>query len=114
MDENIERQMNFIIEHQAKFSSDLVELGSQIGELKTQMGELAEQVSQLASNVNKITDVTFSLVRIVEKHDNQIEKHDAQIEELIQQGKDTDARLGVLIDITNQIISGGGKGLRPE
>jgi hypothetical protein len=70
--DNIQRQMEFIIEQQAKFSTDIA--------------QLEQQNRQNTENIARLADVVLSLANIVERHD-------AAIAELIEQGKDTDRRL---------------------
>ncbi len=102
--EHFERQMNFILDQQAKFSSDLIEFDARF----------QAQIAELTNKMNGLTDVVFSLARLVRHHDEQIEaliQHgkevDVKMAELAEQSKETEARLTILIDITNRLITGG-------
>ena len=60
--------------------------------------EVTPSVKSLTNHVARLTDATLSLT--------QIERHDGQIGELTAFGKDTDARLNVLITMVERSISG--------
>lgn len=52
--DNIRRQIEFILEHQAKFSEDIGELRAAIGELRAAIGELKDVQKQQGATVGQI------------------------------------------------------------
>src|SRR5262245_6050560 len=93
--DHFERRMNFILDQQAKFSSDLIEFDARIQEMRK---EFQTQIAELTNKMNGLTDVVFSLARLVKQHDDQIEemvKHgkelDVKMTELAEQSKETEA-----------------------
>ncbi|HEV8484499.1 MAG TPA: hypothetical protein VGV87_13230 [Blastocatellia bacterium] len=89
--DNIERQMAFIIEQQARFVEDIARQEKQSRENTTTIAKLA--------------DVVLSLTNVVQRHDEALDRVDRQIAELAERGKETDARLNTLIDVVEQHIS---------
>lgn len=88
--------MSFIIEQQAKFSTDMEKL-------KERMDQLAENLKRtnaiVTGNISRLTDALLSLTNIVERHDEQITA-------LAEQGKETGSRLNALIEIVERPASG--------
>jgi chromosome segregation ATPase len=64
--DNIQRQIEFILEHQAKFSEDIGELRAAIGELKDvqkRQGETVDQIiSEMESDRRETRDVLHSVL----------------------------------------------------
>jgi uncharacterized protein YoxC len=89
--DRIQRQIEFIIEQQAKFTTDIAELKEGLVELKESQQRTAEHISNLA-------DAVLSLTTIVEKQGDQIAAR-------TEQGKETDARLNTLIAIVEHHIT---------
>ncbi|MEW6211079.1 MAG: hypothetical protein AB1631_22130 [Acidobacteriota bacterium] len=83
-EDRIQRQIEFIIEQQAKFTTD-------IDELKKSQQQTTEHITSLA-------DAILSLTNIVSDQADQIAA-------LVKQGKETDARLNTLIAIVERHIS---------
>jgi FtsZ-binding cell division protein ZapB len=79
--DNIERRIEFIIEQQAKFSTD---------------------IEQLKERQTVLTDALLSLTHVVERHADQIAA-------LTQQGKATDERLNVLVGLFERHTTEGHK-----
>jgi chromosome segregation ATPase len=90
-EDRIQRQIEFIIEQQAKFTTD-------IAELKEGMVELKESQQRTTEHISNLADAVLSLTNIVEKQGDQIAA-------LAAQGKETDARLNTLIDIVERHIT---------
>lgn len=90
-EDRIQRQIEFIIEQQAKFTTEIVELKQGIAELKETQQQTTEHITNLA-------DVVLSLTNIVSDHASQMAA-------LVEQGKETDARLNTLITIVERHIS---------
>jgi septal ring factor EnvC (AmiA/AmiB activator) len=98
-DDNTERQMAFIIEQQARYSAD-------IAEVKERMLQLTSNMERMANNISRITDALLSLTNIVERHDQRTTANEAQIAALVEQSKETGARLNALIEMVERHISG--------
>lgn len=90
--EDFERRMEFIVEQQAKNTVEIE--------------KLTKQVSQLTGFAAILKDAFVSLTRHVERHDEQIARNEEQIAALIEQGRETDARLNALITIVERHVSG--------
>jgi hypothetical protein len=105
MQERIERHMAFITEQQAKFVTDLEQLRE---EQRRGGAETRQHIDTLTLKVSMLADALLSLTNIVEKHDGQIADNSRQIAELVEQGKETDARLNALITVVERHVSGHG------
>jgi uncharacterized coiled-coil protein SlyX len=88
--DNIQRQINFMIEQQARFDSNMAKLDARIG-------KITEQVQHNTVSIAKLTDALLSLTNIVERHDKQIAG-------LIERGKEIDARLNALINVVERHV----------
>jgi len=98
MADPIESRMNFIIEHQAQFATD-------IQLLKERQAESSRMIGQLV-------DVTMSLARHAEESDRRLqslgEETDRRIRELVESGAHTDRRLDALIDTVDKLARRNG------
>lgn len=98
-DEKIERQMAFILEQQARFSTDIVRLEEQTKENSQSIRQNTESIRQNTEHIGNLADALLSLTNIVEKQGQ-------QIVELIQLGKESEERLNALIAVVERHISG--------
>ena len=89
--EDVERNMAFIIEQQAKFSTDIA--------------ELKEQQNQITAHIRNLTNALLSLTNIVERHDEQIAALIEQSKETDARFKETDERINTLVTILDRVIS---------
>jgi uncharacterized protein YoxC len=96
--EDFERQMAFILEQQARFSVDIEKQKERMDLVTSQIEELGKQVAQLTGFAAVLKDAFVSLT-------HHVERHDKEIAELIQQGKETDARLNALILVVERHVS---------
>ena len=103
--EEMERQMAFILEQQAKFSANLEKLQerdaqweARMEQWEARMERTDRQIAQLAGFAGTLRDAFIALTEHAERHDREIT---AQIE----RGKETDARLDTLILIVERHIS---------
>jgi predicted RNase H-like nuclease (RuvC/YqgF family) len=71
-EEKLQRQMDFIVEQQAKFVEDIA--------------QLQQQTRENREDIAKLVNVVMSLA-------NHVERHDQQIGFLIEQSTDTDRKL---------------------
>jgi chromosome segregation ATPase len=125
--EHNERQMAFILEHQAKFSAWLEKLQERDAEWEARhaqsevrhaqwearMKKVDRQIEQLVGFAGTLRDALLGLTHHVERHNQQVKRHDQQIAdidrslaELAEQGKETDARLATLSIIVERHVSG--------
>ena len=111
--EQIERQMAFILEHQARFIANLEKLQERDAHWETRMATVDRQIEQLVGFAGTLRDVLLGLTHHVERHDEHIQRNDEQIAkihrglaELVERGKETDARLNALSLIVERHISG--------
>ena len=101
-DENIERRMEFIIEQQANFVVDIAKLNERMDKLVGIAETLIGQMSQLVGSLAQLTELTKTgFTNLIDNS----QKHDEQIAALIEQGKETDARLNALITMVERHIS---------
>ncbi len=100
MPDPIESRMNFIIEQQAQFVTDIQLLKEDILLLKDRQADTMQMVGQLV-------DVTMSLAHHGEETDRRIralgEETDRRLRELAESGAHTDRRLDALIDIVDKV-----------
>ncbi|HWP41791.1 MAG TPA: hypothetical protein VNO14_01055 [Blastocatellia bacterium] len=83
--DHIQRQMDFILDQQAKFAEDML--------------KLEQQNKENTANIERLVDVVLSLA-------NTVERHDEQIAALAERGRETDERLNSLINVVERYISG--------
>ncbi len=128
-DDKIERQIAFIIEHQAKFDANMARLQERIDQVDEQVSQVTAAVSNvtivvsnLSGIVSNLSGIVGSLTNIVEsyanrlaaliamseRHENRLERNDAQIAALIESGKETDKRLDSLAAIVEKTITDRG------
>jgi hypothetical protein len=95
---NIESRMNFIIEQQAQFVTDI------------QL--LKERQTETQGMIGQLVDVTMSLAHHAEETDQRIralgEETDRRIRGLAESGAHTDRRLDALIDVVDKLTRRNG------
>jgi ABC-type transporter Mla subunit MlaD len=87
---DIESHMNFIIEQQAQFTTDI-----QI--LKERQAENARQIEANTDRIRQLADVSLSLARHGEETDR-------RIRELVESGAHTDRHMDALIDTVGRLV----------
>jgi ABC-type transporter Mla subunit MlaD len=111
--EEIQRTMQFLITHQAQFAADFERLSIKVDGLADKLDGLTDKVAGVADAVARLTTVAGhtlaavgDLVGTAERQGGNMERlieaqrrTDARLIELAEQGKETDARLGALIDL---------------
>jgi chromosome segregation ATPase len=104
-----QRQMDFILEQQAKFEVA-------IAKLEENLARTAEQSRENTANIAKLGEIILSLANYNEDqderiaaHDRQIADNEKQIAELIAHGKESDERINALIRVVERFYNGGGK-----
>jgi hypothetical protein len=115
-DDKIKRQMDFIIEQQARFAEQQARFEEQQARFEEQQEKQRADYEEWRAQHEKdqaqaealfnerftmLTDALLSLTRIVERHDEQIAA-------LIERGKESDERLNALIIAVEKFLSGKG------
>ncbi len=90
--DRIERQLEFLANHQAQLSTSLEALRDIVARHDSQIAQHSTQIVQLA-------DIVVSLARVVEEQGRRME----------EQGRRTDERLNALINTVERYISNGRK-----
>lgn len=105
-DDKIERQIAFIIDQQAKNTVNIGRLDEKLNRLKDQVSRLADNVDRVTAAVGNLTghvgDLTGHMVDLKDallSLTNIVERHDGQIAILVEESKETDARLNAIITI---------------
>jgi septal ring factor EnvC (AmiA/AmiB activator) len=103
--EEFERRMEFIVEHQAKFEANLEKQ-------QQRSTEVDRQIEQLIASLSILRDAIIGLTHHVERHENHIERHDQEMAairranaERVELGKEMDARLNALMLVVERHIS---------
>ncbi len=103
--EEMERAIEFLIQHHAKFSAEMVELADKVTRMANTVDQLTEDAVMFRESILNLKDVVLSLANIVEQQGDQIAQNSQQIATLSEHGKDMDARLDVLIKIVEGHIT---------
>jgi len=95
-EEQMQNTMQFIIEHQARFATD--------------MEVLKEHASKTDERIRTLTDALLSLARITEENAKQTSERfretDQKIARLAELGEGTEARLNAFIAFVEKYIAG--------
>ena len=107
--EQMERAIEFLLNHHARFITELDLLKDTQAQTSKDVAEMADVTKERITN---LADAILSLTNIVSEHGDQIaalaaqgKKTDSQIAALNEQGKETDARLNALIHIVKRHIT---------
>jgi hypothetical protein len=98
MADNIQARMNFIIEQQAQFATD-------IQLLKERQADSQRMIDANTGMIRQLVDVTMSLARHLAETDRRL---GARIEQLAESGTHTDRRLDALVDIVDKLTRRNG------
>lgn len=104
--EEFERQMEFILQQQAKFEGNLQKQ-------QERSTEVDRQIQQLVASLSILRDAIIGLTHHVERHEDHINRHDQEMAEFrranaerVELGKEMDARLNALMLVVERHISG--------
>lgn len=102
---DIESRMQFIIEQQTQFTTD-------IQALKERQEAGQQQIEENRERIRQLLDATLSLVRHGEETDRRLrelgQETDRRIQELPESGAHTDRRLDALIDVAGKLTRRNG------
>ena len=128
--EDFERQVAFILEQQARFAANLAKQQERDAELEARFIRVDRQIEQLTGKVAQhdepdaraeridrqleqlvgfagtFRDALLGLTYHVERHEQQIAEINRGLAELVERGKETDARLNALMLVVERHISG--------
>jgi hypothetical protein len=97
--EEMERLMQFILEHQAQFSVDM-------GKVKERMAESDERIARIEgiqeNTARQIQHLGEALVALTESHTREHAQTQGALRELAESQRHTDRRLDALIDIVRE------------
>ena len=103
--EQFERHMQFIVEQQAQFSADILELK----ETQKMEGQLwREKYDNLTDAITTIVGMVGKLTEAHERLSATQERTDEQLSELTSKQAETDDRLNTLIGVVERYFSGNG------
>ena len=108
--EEFERQMAFSLEQQARFDANLAKEQERNAEARTKQEEYHAQVNarldrtdrQIAELVGFTGILRDALIGLT----HHAERHDREMADLIERGKETDARLNALVLVVERHLSG--------
>ena len=108
--EEFERQMAFSLEQQARFDANLAKEQERNAEARAKQQEYHAQVNarldrtdrQIAELVGFTGILRDALIGLT----HHAERHDREMAELIERGKETDARLNALVLVVERHVSG--------
>lgn len=103
--DQFERRMQFIVEHQAQFSADILELK----ETQKMEGQLwREKYDNLTDAITTIVGMVGKLAEAHQRSSAAQDRTDEQLSELTNKHAETDDRLNALIGVVERYFSGNG------
>jgi hypothetical protein len=105
-DEEMKRQMEFIIEHEAKFAAEIDMLREQQAIMREQQ---ATDTRRLSDAVLSVVDIVGGLARALLATENRIESLTAVVERLSNAQTRTEERLNIFISVVERYIGGNGR-----
>lgn len=118
--EEIERNIHFIIEHQAHFAANVQFLTEQQAKFAASIQKIEEVQARFSSGLQEVKDVIFTVVGVVgklaeaqkqthERLDRLGQETDKRIRELAEAQKRTDGRLNAFLGVLERRFSGDGR-----
>ncbi|HEY3138964.1 MAG TPA: hypothetical protein VGL29_23285 [Blastocatellia bacterium] len=100
--ENIQRQMDFMLEQQARFDEQQTKFSERMIALEEKQRQNTEDITRL---VGAVMNLTLHVQELVE-HGKQT---DRRIDQLAERGKETEERLNTLILVVERYFTNGNK-----
>lgn len=112
---DVERTIEFILENQAKFSTQMGEFSANMGELQTAVGRIAKQQLDLVQIVDNfqhgVSEAVMAMAagqkELTEEHKRLAEaqrKTEERLSTLAEAQQHTDERLSALINVMDDLI----------
>ena len=96
--EEFERRMAFFLEQQAKFEEFFVKQKDYNAEVNARLDRTDRQIAELVGFTGILRDALIGLT-------HHAERHDREMANLIERGKETDARLNALVLVVERHLS---------
>ena len=106
----MENLLNAILERQVTVDVQLETSARQIHQNAQQIQEHTQQLEKTAAGIRDLAVVSGTLIEAQQRTNDQIQQLHRDIDELREEGKAIDARLTILIDITDRLIRRNGQG----
>lgn len=100
--EQFERRMEFIVEHQAQFTVDIQQLKEAQSELTKKHNHLTEALTAVVGMIGRLTQAQ-------ERQSESQQRTDEQLSELTNKQAETDDRLNALIGVVERYFSQNGR-----
>ena len=97
--EEFERRMAFFLEQQAKFEEFFVKQKDYNAQVNARLDRTDRQIAELVGFTGILRDALIGLT-------HHAERHDREMADLIERGKETDARLNALVLVVERHVSG--------
>ena len=108
--EEFERRMAFFLEQQARFDANLAKEQERNDEARTKQQEYAAQVNARLDRTDRQIAELVGFTGILRDALNGLahhaERHDREMADMIERGKETDARLNALVLVVERHLSG--------
>jgi chromosome segregation ATPase len=109
-EDEIQRQIDFIIAQQARFAEQQARSAERQARIDERIAKLNEEFNEkhgkFREDLVMLKDVVLSLANIVDRHDRDIAA-------LIERGKETDERLNTLVAVVERLITERGNDHKP-
>ncbi len=96
--EDFERQTAFILEQQAKFEEFFAKQKDYNAEVNARLDRTDRQIAELVGFTGILRDALIGLT-------HHAERHDLEMADLVERGKETDARLNALMLVVERHLS---------
>jgi hypothetical protein len=114
--DEFERHVEFTLQQQAKFDTNLAKHQQQSTEdwakQRERNAEVDRKIEQLVASLSILRDAIIGITHHVERHDNYVERHKQEMAEIrranaqrVELGKEMDARLNALMLVVERHIS---------
>lgn len=100
--EEMERALNFIVEHQSQFAADIQQLKEVQGNILTAQVEQQTQMKQLTEATVALVTVIGRLAKAQEQSDEKLAELQKRTDEKLAE---TDERLNIFINVVERFIS---------
>ena len=110
----MERTMQFIVEHQAKFSVDIDKINETLAKHNAAIDKINETLAKHNEAIVGLLQVSRTLIDHQTGADARMAKIEENMAEMAQAHKETDQRLSKLITVVERYISGRDGGERRQ